>query len=197
LKERIMRVKLRVARASALAALGAIIIASAAGITVTRSASAAPLINKKTCTFAHVINPTSYAIDSFTNRKIAWTHRFNSPGEPVTLQKYEDTLNQCWQFRFGFGHGQFEITNREGLCLTANPTFHGSGVPLELQACLSKKTQLFVDPAPAAEPGIRFQLVRYPKLCVASDTKIQAGAVLYQNTCSNSQRQHWWVNTNP
>jgi hypothetical protein len=194
-----MRVKLRNARAAGLAAFAAILTA-AAGFAVAPSVSAAPLSNPtKTCTFAHNhLGPTNYAIDSYTNRKLAWTHNHNSPGDPAILEPYKDTLNQCWRLQFGFGHGQFEITNREGLCLTANPIFHGSGVPLELQACLSKKTQLFVDPAPAAQKGVRFELVKYPKLCIASDTKIQAGAVLYQETCNGkSSVQHWWINTNP
>jgi hypothetical protein len=189
-----MRLKL-----SALAASAAILTVIA-GLAVTPSASAAPLKTnpEDTCTFAHNhLGPTNYAVDAYTNRKLAWTHNDNSAGDPAILEKYHDTLDQCWHFTFGFGHGYFEITNRNGLCLTSNPIYHGPGVPLELQPCLSHKTQLWVNPNPAREPGISFENDRYPKLCIASDTKIQAGAVLYQEKCSNSQREHWWINTNP
>lgn len=194
-----MRFSLRNSRASALAAFAASL-AVAAGITIAPavSVSAAPLSDPtKTCTFAHAhLGPTNIAIDSYTNRKLAWTHNQNAVGEPAILERYKDTLDQCWHLQFGFGHGEFEIGNRAGLCLTSNPTFHGSGVPLELQACLSKKTQLFV--TYGVGPIVRFELVKYPKLCIASDTKIQAGAVLYQITCNNgSVRQHWFINYHP
>jgi hypothetical protein len=117
----------------------------------------------------------------------------------MNLEPYHDTLKQCWHIISGFGHGEFEIQISTGksLCITQNSTTHGPGVPLELEACLSKKTQLWVDYG-TDKSRSRFELVAHPKLCIASDTKVQSGAVLYQENCNNSSpRQHWFINTSP
>jgi Ricin-type beta-trefoil lectin domain len=200
-KERIMKIKLRNAWASTLVAFAATLTVTA-GIVVASSASATTpsSTSHQTCTFYHAhLGPTHYAVNPYTARSLAWTAIHPSTGEPLSLERYRDTVNQCMWLRFGFGHGMFEIWMSTGtaLCLTENPITHQSGVPLELQACRSRRTQLFVDYG-AGRARNRFELVASPRLCIASDTAIQSGAVLYQENCNDSsQRQHWWINTNP
>jgi hypothetical protein len=191
-----MKIKLRNAWSATLVASIAILTVTAGIVAPSASAATPSKSAPKTCTFAHGhLGPSNYAIDSYTSRTLAWTDTDSAPGEPFSLERYRDTLSQCWQILNGFGDYRIEISNRKGLCITENPYTHDSGVPLVLESCLSKKTQLFY---PYGSGGVRFELAGSPGLCVTSDTKIQAGAVLYQDTCHNSSvRQHWWINTSP
>jgi len=179
--------------------IASITILTAAGIAVAPSASAATASGSapKTCTAEQAVaGHDHYAIDSYTDRKLAWTAITAASGLPVNLERYKDTLSQCWHFIFGFGHGKFEIQlTGIGLFISENPKTHLSGVPLELEPCLSKSSQLWVN---FGRFGSRFELAARPQLCIGSDTKIQSGAVLYQERCSNSSaRQHWEINTSP
>ena len=197
-----MSAKLRNGCASAFAAIA--ILAATSGMATASSASAAtlpaPSINTKTCTFYHAhLGPGHDAVDAYTNRRLAWTGLVSDAGDPVSLEPYRDHLNQCWKFIFGFSNFRFEIQISTGkaLCITKNPKTSTPDAPLELQACLSKNTQLWIGYG-THNTMTRFELYAFPRLCIGSDTTIQSGAVLYQESCNNSTpRQHWYVNNMP
>jgi hypothetical protein len=190
-----MRVKVRKTWRAAVIAYIAIP-AAVIGIAIAPSASATPSAASlpQTCTFYHGHVGGSYdAIDSYTSRGLAWAEASSTEGTPLSLARYRDTLNQCWRLLGGFGNGEFEFSDTNNLCLTENSN-HDAGVPLVLELCLSKKTQLFKNFTPIS----RFQLVNSPSLCIGLSESIKAGAVLYQQTCnSSSNGQHFFLNTSP
>jgi hypothetical protein len=196
-KESLMRAKARKtwrARVIAFIAIPAAIIGITVGSAVAASAAPAAASLPQTCTFYHGHVGGSFdALDSYTSRNLAWAEASSTEGTPVSLARYRDTLNQCWHLLGGFGNGEFEIADTNNLCITENSN-HDAGVPLVLELCLSKKTQLYKNFTPIS----RFQLVNSPKLCIGLSETIKAGAVLYQQTCnSKSPGQHWFLNTSP
>lgn len=191
-----MRARIRNALRSKVIAFTAIPVA-AAGIAIAPAAIAAPASPiPGTCTFYHGhIGASFEAIDSYSHRNLAFTVPGKpKPGDVVTLAKYKDNLSQCMHILNGFGKERFEIAIKQDLCITENPN-RSAGRRLVLELCLSHPNQMFTV---FGGSGARFELARDNKLCVGTKESIRATAVLYQEKCgSSTDKQHWFVNSNP
>jgi hypothetical protein len=94
----------------------------------------------------------------------------------------------------GFGKERFEIAIKQDLCITENSN-RSAGRRLVLELCLRHPNQMFTV---FGASGARYELARDTKLCIGTKESIQATAVLYQERCgSSTDKQHWFVNTNP
>jgi hypothetical protein len=177
------------------------IIATAGGTAGAPSASAATLSASATstysCTFYNAnVSPAWSAMDNASIKSDAWT----ASGSYVYLERYTDSLSQCWKYVGGFGHGEFEWENALSpqQCLRVdNAHPKSSGDLMTLAPCLSETFEKFISAAPAG-PALAFAALEDTNLCVAADGSITPGVALVLATCNFShQGQLWFQNITP
>jgi hypothetical protein len=166
--------------------------ASAAAGAVGASTSPA---STDTCTFYNANLGNWIAIDNNSVRADAWT----VSGSYVYLERYTDSLSQCWKVIGGFGNGEHELENAyDGQCLRVSNTAPKSPNDLvDMSACLSQTFEKFVDGAPAAD-GLSYTALEDENLSVAAQGSVSPGVALVLATDNwTHPGMLWYNNTNP
>jgi hypothetical protein len=148
-----------------------------------------------TCTYYNANLGNWIAIDNNSIRADAWT----VSGSYVYLERYTDSLSQCWKVIGGFGNDEVELENAyDGQCLRVSNTAPKSPNDLvDMSACLSQTFEKFVDGAPAAD-GISYTAVEDTNLSVAAQGSVTPGVALVLATDNwTHPGMLWYNNTNP
>jgi hypothetical protein len=175
---------------AAIATAGAI--TSAPAIAASNQANNTP---PRTCHTWRVLYGAWDAIDSYTNRGLAWTTA-GAEGSPIYLGSYTGSLNQCWELLGGFGNGEVEFSLADSpMCIRVYNGDTNAGAYMEDWPCLSQTSELFKTLADGSR--IMFENVK-SHLCITGDSGIVSGATLDQEGCSNyGSSQSWRLNTSP
>ena len=147
----------------------------------------------QTCHAWRVLYGPYGAIDSYTNRSLAWTTN-GAEGSSIYLARYTGSLSQCWKLLGGFGHGEIEFSlAHTGMCIRVHQG--GAGAYLEDWPCLSYPSELFTGVRNNAK--VMWKNVQ-SGLFITADIGITPFAALNQGRESNyDSSQTWFMNTSP